>query len=708
MIKMAIEKHQSNPTPEEGCSPDSQQNENSRIIVENSIVNTNIERPGEYVTVPELMEYVRELYSHHAVMLQDVLFLDTESDPKTKKPRTIQMLMNGEIEIINHPKKYKLLKEWMTKAKVVVIYNAPYDLGVLSIWYKNKNNWQEDKWHFKIEGFFYEVRRLGIGTNYIKSHGKAPKVFDMQKLWNLLVSNGVRKLEDIVWDEFKVKMIPWSDENSKTEAYQLQDVVLLAKTYVRFFERTADIEEIAGYTPEQWERICTQASFPKNEYLKVYPLLPEWRKHNLSENARLKLKYAFEEAYNGGITCALYRGIIPDSVWSDVHGMYAHVMAFENTDQYKLYELKEIEPPKELTRDNKPLLCRIKTDAVIMKIADSLKMFRLRYKGKRWVMSYDVLALRLIFPDADIEIIEAVEPIPLNPVSESLPKKWSDRKEELQAKKGKTPRVMLYKFMSNTSYGITAQRKPWDTEHTNELIASIITSRAHLVLAEMIDEARKMGTIWCYSDTDSICVKLNGADPVELDKRLNERIAPYTCECEFIGKTRILSLKRYIAYDGVDLKGNPVKDKIRLHGKSVYNITEEDVLNMLNGKINYEPLLIKQMTANTPRSMKRIMTLCPKITHPHPFMFVKDVPDPRGRSKQDWFEQTYLPHIDNKLDTPENTCVNDNFMRNFFWFNDLMQARLFYGDETRAGDKDPDELLNREYIDWDSLVDQIS
>lgn len=691
------------------------ENENKpeiRVICENSIANPNIRDTlipdgrdeAEYVTVPELMGYIQELYSTSSNMLQDVLFLDTESDPDTKKPWTVQMLMNGEYKLIDHPKKNHFLKEWMSKAKHVVIFNAPYDMGVLSIRHGKKFKWVGDKWHMNIEGYHYEVRKMNILGSHIKSHGDAPKVFDAFKIWGLLVSGEAVSLEDIAWDEFRVKMIPYSEENSKTEAYQKQDVVLLAKVYLRFFERTKDLFEIAGYDSKDFENIHTQATFPKNEYAKVYSSMKDWRDHNVAENARFKLKYALDDAYNGGITCSLYRGTVEDTAWFDIHGAYAHVIEFENTDQYKLHTWKEIEPPEELPRDNHPILCNVVTDVVMMKINGSLKIFRLKHPTKRDMWSYDILAMRLLFPDANIKIISALEYIGLNPVSESLPSKWSAEKESRQEKEGKTPRVMFLKFLSNTSYGITAQSEPWATIHTNKALAGVITSRAHLILCEMIDEARKMGCQWLYSDTDSICVKLNGADPAELDKRLNKRISPYTCECELVGKTRILSLKRYIAYDGVDTEGNPVEDKIKIHGISIYNVTKEDILGMLQGKTNYDPLLIKQMTANTERTLNRLVKLCPETKkYAHPFMFVKDIPDPLGRSKQDWFRRTWFPHEDVKLDRPKGKKATEDYARDFFVFDSITQARLFYGDKTPAERTEPDVLITKTKVDWDAI-----
>jgi hypothetical protein len=308
--------------------------------------------------------------------------------------------------------------------------------------------------------------------------------------------------------------------------------------------------------------------------------------------------------------------------------------------------------------------------------------------------NFDIQALNCLFPVAHIDVLEAYYPRPLIKIERSLPKEWSELKEEEEKLHGKTTLREYYKLLSNSSYGITAQRNPYKSKHTNMVAAGIITSRAHLILCQMIETARSYGCEWLYSDTDSICVDLHGCDPGVLEKALNDRIAPYSCGCEFVGKTNVLSLKRYIAYGGCDLEGKRVHDKVRLHGKSIYSIDEMDMRSMLMGKKNYSPLRISQVSANTPRTLTRCLNLNPKITHPHPFMFEKGIET--DKTKQDFFDK-WREHIDTKTTVPPNATINDEFKRAFRVFRSYKHAVNFFN----GRNVEAEDVFDLTYREWD-------
>lgn len=646
--------------------------------------------------------------------LDNILFLDTESDENTKEIISIQLYWNGHIEIIKNTKHLERIVALWEQSEAVVIWNAPYDMGVLSSLPGNSHEWkgekkeskeEEKKWFMELFGYKYQVKKLASHYNHIACGNKnTPPVIDLLKLWNILIETKDLKFKHVSNRHLGVETINYSAENAKTRDYQVQDVVYLCSLWYKFLEKVSTIPLVSDYTYADWGKICTPASFVKNAYLKEYPTLKEWKETNKTENEKWGLTYALEQAYNGGITCALYHGTIVNTAWFDIHGAYAHVIEYENTDIYKKYHWEQVEPDQELDRDRNPLLCKVKTNTFICSINDSLKIFQVKNREEWWMWSYDILALRNLFDDADIVILEAYKPVPENPVVTSLPAQWSALKEEEERLHGKTTLREYYKFMSNTSYGITAQRNPHSTIHTNMCIAGIITSRAHLILCEMINEARKMGCEWMYSDTDSICVRLNGAEPQELDKILNERITPYSCGCEFIGSTRILSLKRYIAVNGKELDGTKAKDKVKTHGKSVYNLSEDDISEMLSGKIDLSPLYISQVTATTPITFKRCEKLCSTITNPHPFMFTTNIPT--GRNKQDFFRKWYK-HIDAKLTVPEKGKVDDEFERNFHVFFNFRAADKHYTrlkGEDLMFEEDDFDLTFRDYDAEDKVL----
>ena len=618
-----------------------------------------------------------------------LLFVDTESDILTKEPISIQLKYGKYTEIIKNFQYLERLDALWEACEAVIMFNAPYDLGVLSSLKGNAYKYNNEAWELKICGYKYRVKRINGFRNLIKPLGNAPPVIDVLKLWSILVSDTDISLKSLIRKELKEKPIPFSEENAKTRAYQLQDVIQLEKIWYLFLQKVSNIPNLKGYGFDEWRKICTPATFSKIGYLEKYPMLREWQKENDAENESWNLTNALEEAYNGGITCALYHGICDNTAWYDIHGAYAHVIEYLNMDTWKAYTWENSE-----YETQEPCLCFVNTDAVLTRINSSLKIFRVQKPTKRYMWNYDIEALKCLFGKYHIEIIRVYKPRPANIVSRSLSAVWSDLKEEEEKAHGKTTLREYYKFLSNTSYGITAQREPYRTIHTNMVIAGIITSRAHLILCQMIETARSYGCDWLYSDTDSICVKLNGMNPQKLENALNDRISPYSCGCEFIGKTKIMSLKRYIASGGVDLSGERVPDKVRLHGKTIYSIDEITMSKLLMGGEDLNPLYIGQVSANTERTFNRCLKLNPNITNPHPFMFETRIDS--GLCVQDFFNK-WKRHIDTKTSVPKNAKVQDEFTREFYTFADYEQAAAFYAGKVL----EDSDIFGTEYRDWD-------
>lgn len=634
-----------------------------------------------------------------------LLFLDTESNANTKEPEAVQLKWGKYIEIIKNFNHLERLEALWENCDAVIIHNAPYDLGVLASLPGNSFEWKDNAWEMEICGFKYKVTRLGFARNVIKPLTKdAPPVIDLLKLWNILVSNKDNSLKSLIRKELGEEAIDYSEENAKKREYLLQDVVQLEKLWYVFLEKVKNIPVVSGYSYNEWGKINSPATFVKNAYAEKYPGLSKWQKENNKQNEKWELTEALEDAYNGGITCAMLHGTRDNTAWYDIHGAYAHVIQNENMDRYKLYEWEYSEYTTE-----KPLLCYCETDTVLCKIDGSLKIYRLKNPDKRYMWNYDIEAMKCLFPDARINVLKTYYPRPLNNVDYSLPTEWSRLKEIEEREHGKTTLREYYKFLSNTSYGITAQRDPIPTKHTNMVVAGIITSRAHLILCQMIETARSLGCEWLYSDTDSICVDLHGCDPGILEEVLNKRIAtyepsegidPYSCGCEFIGKTRVLSLKRYIAYNGYDLEGNRATDKIRLHGKGPYNIDPMDMSAMLKGRKLLTPLRISQVVASTPITLKRCLNLNPEITHPHPFMFEREITifeNDKLKTKQSFFDK-WITHIDTKTTAPENATIDDEFTREFPVFNTNTEAIEYF----KQKPKDLTDIFDRTVRDWDA------
>ena len=88
-----------------------------------------------------------------------LLFIDTESDPKTKEPLCIQTGWNNHFETIKDFTHEERLSCLWNDAEAVILYNAPYDMGVISSVYENSYVWDGTFWKMNIFGGKYKVRK---------------------------------------------------------------------------------------------------------------------------------------------------------------------------------------------------------------------------------------------------------------------------------------------------------------------------------------------------------------------------------------------------------------------------------------------------------------------------------------------------------------------------------------------------------------------
>ena len=662
----------------------------------------------------------------------NILFLDTESDIDTKQPLSLQWRMNGEHGIITSftLATYTQIKRLWDTSAGIVMFNAPYDLGVIANAYSGLNTWRwiaseyGGYWDMEIFRHRYRVRRisghrnlikpLGIvadenGIRYPKKTRKPPSapVIDLLKLWSILVDDGSRgsiSLKALIKRELHEEPIIYTPETALSDAYRYQDVDKLDALWRVFLGKVEGIGDLRLYTLKDWCFVKTPATFTKLSYKRAFPQLKQYRLRNDIADEEAGLTAPLESAYFGGITIALRRGSHPNTAWYDINGAYAHVIQYLNTDKWLNYRWEQLNNDHEdVNSKTAPLLCCVKTDAVLASINKSLKIFMVEEKKAMWYWNFDIQALRLMFPSAFFEVVEVWRPVPLHVTEKSLPALWLSWKEQEEKEHGKTTLRDYYKFLSNTSYGIKAQRKPFRTVHTNMVIAGMITARVHLILLDMVDCACSHGCTWLYSDTDSICVSDNNSIAGDIETALNKRIAPYTCECEaYACETRILSLKRYVTSHGLLLSGKPAKDKVRLHGKGRYRINQAMIYDMvMHGTTSAKPLYIGQLAANTAISMKQLVNACPwTMRYMHPFCFHTNIPS--NRSVREWFYSWYA-HMDTKTTWKEGAGVNDEFNRDFHVFPSYRQAMRFFGSRVQDGDAEPEDLA-LERGNWDAEI----
>jgi len=662
--------------------------------------------------------------------MKNILFVDTESDPDTKALQCITLLFNGVSTIVDvfTEESYQVVKSLFDASDAVVMFNAPYDLGVLSAAYPGLNSykWVELKdsayWDLIIFSHRYQVRKISPYRNLIKplnridpnnskkgkrkSKGvKSTPCIDLLKLWSILIDDGSKgsiALKALIKRELGKEPIEWSAEAALTESYRLQDVICLEELFTIFLDKVSDIEFLKDYTWSDWAYIKTPATFTKLEYQKAYPNLKAWKDRNDTIVSSMGLSEALESAYHGGITISMRRGTVNKTAWVDISSAYANTIKHLNTDRYMVFDLEEVAVPDDiLTNKNDPYLLQVECNFLMTSVNNSLKLFAVDSPVVTWLWSFDLQALSLLYKPFTFTVRRCIRPIPENPVDESRVTEWVRMKEDEEKAHGKTTRREFLKFLSNTSYGIKAQRKPFTTTHTNMVIAGIITARAHLILAEIIDEVEKKGYRNEYNDTDSCCMSYDGAFDLSLIDTINKRIAPFTVECEgYDMKTQFLSLKRYISEGGTLPSGKSAKSKIRLHGKGRFNVTAKDIYEYVTEKrIPGKRLVINQMSANTKRTMDIILSRYPFVDkNKHPFMFVRNV---RTDVTMTQFFARWYNHIDTKTTFPKGGSADEEFIREYHIFPTLQHAYRFFGahlpDEER-----PDDLTGASFIDWDA------
>ena len=671
--------------------------------------------------------------------LSNVLFLDTESNPVTKQPECLQWLIgdkHGIIEIFDKQSYYKIRELW-SGADAVVMFNAPYDMGVLSIMYsKNSYKWkitQHGKiktektaaWDMNLFGNRYSVRKISFFRNMIKpvrrtfreydetidlrkqrrttSRRASTPVVDLLKLWAILIDDGSGKgntgisLKALIKKVLHQEPILYSPETAKSEAYRLQDVFRLRELTDKFFELTSDLSGLSDYTWDNWGYIKTPATFTKLAYRETYEHLADWKKDNDDYVKRYNLGAPLENAFHGGITLSFYRGKLGNTGWVDISGAYSKAIQVLNTDSYLKFRTKRLNIENLKLKSN--ILLRARVNFVFKTVDKSLKIFKLRKPTIVWIWSDDIKASKNLYRGFRYQVLEAYEFIPQVDVNESLPTEWDRAKGEEKRLYGKTTRYYFHKFRSNTGYGITAQRNPFQTVHTNMVIAGMITAKVHSILTLIIKLLEDLGYKNLYNDTDSSCFdqgkKFTEEEISYIIDYINERIKPFRVEHEGFNKTtHILSLKRYISERGEG------KNKIRLHGKGRYNIKEQDIYDyVVNNKVPEKPLMVTQLAANTKIGMGMIIKLFDVVKpYKHPFMFEKNIMvDPRKKTMHQFMHEWYH-HIDTKTSFKK---TDGSFERTFHIFKNIHKALRYFRAFIIPKRQ---EYSNMDYRDWDMEI----
>jgi len=664
--------------------------------------------------------------------LDNVLFIDTESDPDIKKPESLQYLLGGDKGIIEdfNTDNYFLIKSLWDKADAVIMFNAPYDMGVCSIMFTdNSYKWLESEsrgsyWQMELFKHNYNVRKLGFHRNLIKTlrqtkttkSGKRVKsgranstpIIDLLKLWSILIDDGRKtgnlRLKTLIKVILGKETIEYSKEAARTEEYRYQDVIRLRELAEWFFNHVSNIDDLIDFGFDEWGDIKTPATFTKLSYERSYDIFQNNNPHQFMQD-RIKnyptLSYALESAFNGGITLSFYRGTLHNTGWVDISGAYVHAIEYLNTDSYIISEIEDRRDIDNWDYKKPNCLCFVETNFIIKSVNKSLKLFSVKEPERIWLWYNDIIACSLLYPNFEYRLIRGYEFTPKYPVTESLPQVWSRMKDEEKKHNGKTTLYDFFKFKGNTSYGINAQRKPFTTKFTNMIIAGMITSTVHMILATInntiencpIDGVYKV----LYNDTDSCCFlhapDFNEYDMQDLIDLINVRIYPYKVESEGIAKTTtFLSLKRYISEGGTEA------DKIKLHGKGRYNVYQEDIYNYIKyKKLPDKELQVTQLAANTQRGMNQILKLYPFLDeYKHPFMFVTNVKT--DRTMDDFFHSWYY-HIDTKT----TFKLHGEFLREFRQFRNMSHAMDFYSNY--YDDSEPDDM-NNHYREYDKELEQ--
>lgn len=670
------------------------------------------------------------------------MFLDTESNPLTKQPECLQWLIGdnyGIIENFDKDSYYKIRELW-GRSSAVVMFNAPYDMGVLSIMYsKNSYFWKvvehgsiktekTASWDMKLFGNRYSVRKISFFRNMIKpmlrtfgepdenpkrwKHREDVKqrdtkslrpstpIVDLLKLWSILIDDSDISLKSLIKKVLHQEPIPYSPEAAKSEAYRLQDVFCLRELTGEFFKRISDLSGLSNYTWDNWGYIKTPATFTKLSYRETYPDLGDWKKDNDDYIRGYNLTAPLENAFHGGITLSFFRGELDNTGWVDISGAYSKAIQVLNTDSYLKFRIAKQDISK-LPLDNldSNILIRARVNFVFKTVDKSLKIFKLRKPTIVWIWSDDLKASKNLYRGFKYQVLEAYRFIPQVDVNESLPTEWDRAKGKEKKLHGKTARYRFHKFRSNTGYGITAQRKPFQTVHTNMVIAGMITAKVHSILTLIIKLLEDLGYKNLYNDTDSSCFN-QGKKFIqpEIDyiiDYINERIKPFRVDHEGFNKTtHILSLKRYISERGEG------ENKIRLHGKGRYNIKEQDIYDyVVNNKVPEKPLMVTQLAANTKIGMGMIIKLFDIVKpYKHPFMFEKNIlVDPRKKTMHQFMHEWYH-HIDTKTSFKK---TDGNFERTFHIFKNIHKALRYFRAFVIPKRQ---EYSNMDYRDWDQEI----
>lgn len=663
--------------------------------------------------------------------LDKVLFVDTEHNIDDYKPESIQTLFNGEARIFtifDRQAQQDIERMW-NEAHAVIFWNGPFDGGKLSSMFNNSYKWIEDEsgrsayWLLELFGNRYKFRRIGGFRNLIKpmSRTKTPTqekakrkgtpstpIIDLLKLWSILIEEeGSLRLKDMLKRYgYKGNIVEYSAENSRTEAYRLQDVEGLKYLTQIFLEKVDDVLDLNTMSWSDWCDIKSPATFTKRAYALKYPL-KEWKQRNDAVIAREdKLKRALEQAYKGGITLSMHRGKVINTGWVDIKSAYANTIKYFNTDRFLVFDYeKRVGSDWDYKKTN--CMLKVKHNFCFESMNKSLKMFALKEPATRWVWYDDIQASINFFPNYEYEVLEGYEFIPLNNCKNSLVDEWVHAKEEPGLKQRNKTLYDYYKFLSNTSYGIKAQREPFETIHTNMVIAGMITANVHWILSIINKTIQDFGYTVKYNDTDSCCFEQHREFTEEcmegLISEINRRIAPYKVASEGYNKTTtFLSLKRYLSEGGTNLPGLKNEDKVKLHGKGRYNVYSDDMKKYIKKKeLPGKELMVTNLAGNTQRTLNQVLKQRPQfVQYQHPFMFIRDIAT--DRSIEDFFVKWYN-HIDTKTSLPEGVIdYNTEFTREFRTFDNMATASNFFG--AYAEEKADD--ITDDFRDWDAELEE--
>ena len=632
--------------------------------------------------------------------IEKLLFVDTETNPRTQEVECVIWKMGNEKGIIEEfdEKTFTFFRDKWHYSEGVIMFNAPFDLGVLSkAWEYNGFKWittirndvKSSAWHMLLFGHKYMVKKIGFHNNLIMPFSRKHPipVIDLLKLWSILVEQNDIGLKSLIKRHLGKTVIPWSEENARLEAYRYQDVDELKELLIVFLNKISEVEGLENYTAHNWGYIKTPATFTKLYYVKKYEELKEWSKYNEENVEKLGIKDGFEKAYHGGLTIAFYRGLRDKSAWVDIKGAYSKAIEVLNTDSYLKYDIEKVDKFDFVN----PYLVYVRSNFILTEINGGLKMFYIHEPCDNWVWNFDIAAIKNMIPDFKYEVLRIYKIIPGLNIKKGLPVEWNIKKDIEEKENGRTTLYYFYKFLSNTSYGIKSQRHPYETIHTNMAIAGMITSKVHLILATINKTLRDEGYEVLYNDTDSSCFRFletHAKDGYPFDitviDRINKNIAPFEVSYEGVFASRILSLKRYISttagyeeeFDKVNKKimGKIPDDKVRMHGKSSYYITFNEMANYAWAEwLEHDHTLsIRQFIGNTERGIKRIVSLFPEMEKEvRPFMFITDVYSDVMLSE---FLKKWVKHIDSKL-TVE---TKEPFKRKFRRFTNRNQALIKY------------------------------